>query len=87
MRLKIVGPIIHEGIPRDFYVTREHVEKYGYTTKCPRCRVLIRGGKPTQSHSKVCRERIRKFILEDPEEAELLRKIEEKRDESIAKEN
>ena len=50
----VEGPTVYDSIPRDFYVTAEHVQKFGFTTKCPRCRTLLRGGKPTQSHSKAC---------------------------------
>ena len=82
---KAEGPTVYDGIPRDFYVTAEHVVKFGYTAKCPRCRTLMRGGKSTQSHSKVCRERIRDCMKDDPEDAETLKKVSEKRDEHIAR--
>jgi len=78
-------PKMYESIPRDFYVTQEHVQRSGYTQRCPRCRVLLRGGKATQSHSKQCRERIRKCIQESPDDAEGLRKVEERRDEHFAR--
>jgi hypothetical protein len=78
-------PNMYDGIPRDFYVTAEHVQKFGFTTKCPRCKVLMKGGKATQSHSQLCRERIRKCMREDPEDAEVLRKVEERRNEHISK--
>jgi hypothetical protein len=34
-------PVMQEAIPRDFYVKAHHVEKYGYTKQCPRCRVML----------------------------------------------
>jgi len=46
---------------------------------------LVKGGKPTQSHSKVCRERIRECLKDNPEDAELLKKVDDRRDEHISR--
>ena len=40
-------------IPRNFYITKEHLTKYGYSQDCPGCKSLLRGrrGKLTIQHA------------------------------------
>ena len=46
-----------EYAPRRLRITRQDVEKFGYTVSCPGCRAVNRG-LPAQSHSEDCRKRI-----------------------------
>ena len=47
-----------EGVPREIYIRREHLSKYGYTEGCMKCRSIREGFQITRGHSSLCRERI-----------------------------
>ena len=77
-------PVARLVVPRDFIIKQEYLETFGYSEDCGRCRVLSKGGKPTQHHTKKCRERIRK-LLEESEQATILTRATERQNEYIAK--
>ena len=43
-------------IPRNFYITKEHLTKYGYSQDCPGCKSLLRGT-TRQAHNTAYRRR------------------------------
>ena len=50
--------------PRDFYISKEDAEKYGYTRGCGGCTSWTRG-LARQPHTPECRERFRKAMADD----------------------
>ena len=38
-----------EGAPRDVYITKEHIVKFGYTASCIKCRGMREGSKSTEA--------------------------------------
>ena len=70
-------------MPRDFNISQDHLEKFGYSEDCGRCRVLKRGGKPTMHHTKNCRDRIRQSI-EASGKDEVLKRANSRQDEYVA---
>ena len=49
--------------PKSFQISREDLEKFGYTDGCAACRAILRGRFNRQSHGERCRERMRKELL------------------------
>ena len=49
--------------PKSFQISREDLEKFGYTEGCVACRAILRGKFNRQSHGERCRERLRKELL------------------------
>ena len=43
-------------IPRNFYITNEHLTQYGYSQDCPGCKSLLRET-TRQAHNTACRRR------------------------------
>ena len=52
-------------IPRNFYITKEHLTKYGYSQDCPGCKSLLRGT-TRQAHNTACRRRFEREAADDP---------------------
>ena len=78
------GPVFERVVvPRDFNIMKEHLETFGYSEDCGRCRVLSHGGNPSMHHTKKCRERIRKCLTESGK-SEVLRRAEDRQSEYIA---
>ena len=73
-------------VPKNLYVLRADVEKYGYTDGCPACTDLHLGGKvrPGFPHSSECRERIFEMLQKDQNQGAQarLQRYMDKRDES-----
>jgi hypothetical protein len=67
-----------EGAPRDVYITKEHIVKFGYTASCIKCRAIREGFQVTRGHSSLCRERIMEALRSDDGSKELLEKAEAK---------
>ena len=55
--------------PRGMPVLRQHLTKFGYTDRCLKCRMIRTGdtSRPSEGHSKACRERIREESMRDLE--------------------
>ena len=68
-----------EGAPRDVYITKEHIVKFGYTATCIKCRGMREGFKVNRAHSSICRDRILKALEGDDEYKETLEKNDEKK--------
>ena len=46
-------------MPRSMKITKAVIEKFGYSTRCLRCRAMSQGDtRTTRAHSRECRERI-----------------------------
>ena len=54
---------VPEIVPRNFYIKAKDFEEHGYTSGCPGCASLIRGG-ARRGHAKECRKRM-EDILKD----------------------
>ncbi len=55
-------------VPRGVRITKEMLEKFGYSSRCPKCRAMERNAPhPTAGHSKECRQRVEKLLKADPE--------------------
>ena len=67
-----------EGAPREVYITKEHIVKFGYTSSCLKRRAMREGFQVTRGHSSLCRERIMEALRSDEDSKELLEKNEEK---------
>ena len=66
--------------PRNFYITKEHLTKYGYSQDCPGCKSLFRGT-TRQAHNTACRRRFEWEAANDPK----VRRAIEKQNEFLAK--
>ena len=67
-------------IPRNFYITKEHLTKYGYSQDCPGCKSVLRET-TRQAHNTACRRRFEKEAANDPK----VRRAIEKQNEFLAK--
>ncbi len=56
-------------LPRGMLVRRKHVEKFGFTEKCRKCRAIREGDltQPTLGHSEACRQRMHAMAKDDDE--------------------
>ena len=54
-----------EAVPRRAYITKEDVEKHGYSAECPGCPTILRGTS-RQGHSEGCRKRIEEKMKDEP---------------------
>ena len=61
-------------IPRRMYITAKDVTKHGHSEGCKGCNAIKKGRAP-QSHSKECRMRIEKAVMEDPETTARMDKV------------
>ena len=61
---------------RDFRITRQILERYGYSDDCPGCRGQQNPGLPGRSDTAECRGRLEQAMLQD----ERLRRVLEERD-------
>ena len=59
-------PEVPEAIVRKMYIRKADIVKYGETPRCIGCRCAILG-KPLQSYTSACRERIEGRLLETDE--------------------
>ena len=57
-----------EPLPRRTMVTDTELQKYGYTARCPGCRARQLGLPAKKGHNEICRDRIEKLMLEDPDD-------------------
>ena len=80
-------PAPREVPPQDVYITRKDLRDYGYTNKCRKCQAIKRGDNSlaSRSHDSECRERIKKAMIEDDMRKEKLQKVEDKKNEYIAR--
>lgn len=60
-------------VPRRACITREDVQKYGYSAKCPGCLAILRGT-ARQGHSEGCRRRLEEEMKEEAKVEEAKRK-------------
>ena len=74
------------GVPRDFYVTKQHLRKYGYTASCTKCRSLRENFATTKGHSGQCRERLREAMRNDEGGKGDLERAEERQNKYLARE-
>ena len=51
--------------PREVYITKEHIVKFGYTSSCLKCRAMREGFQVTRGRSSLCRERIMEALRSD----------------------
>jgi len=80
-----VEPTARKVIPRDFKIKQEHLNKFGYSEDCGRCRGLRRGVTPSMAHTKECRDRVR-GLIEDSGESETLARAVLRRNEFLSEE-
>ena len=67
-------------IPKNFYITKEHVNKYGSSQDCPGCKPFVRWSK-RQAHNSACRRRFEREAAIDPKVGRAI----EKQNEFLAK--
>ena len=79
-------PEVPEAIVRRMYIRKVVIEKYGETPGCAGCR-RIALGKPLQSHTAVCRERIESRLRETEERQQRLEKADGRVTEEIVQES
>ena len=60
-----------EGVPREIYIRREHLSKYGYTEGYMKCRSIRESFQITRLHSSSCRERICEHMKSEGNVADL----------------
>ena len=60
------NPEIPESIARRMYIKKTDIEKFGETDGCLGCRNIMLG-KPLQSHTQACRDRIEGHLRESEE--------------------
>ena len=63
--------------PRRFRITREDIEKVGYSDGCMGCNAM-RASKPAQRHSEYCRRRVQEDLKGTEEGRQRLEKAEER---------
>ena len=57
----------YQAVPRNVYIAKEDLERWGYTVGCPGCKSILRGT-TRQGHSEACRRRIENAIaLDNPD--------------------
>ena len=65
------GPEMPPSLSRDMPVQKRHLDRYGYTDKCWKCRHMRSGDDSAEvkarAHSIACRDRIREAAIKDPE--------------------
>ena len=73
--------------PRRAKLTKDVVERYGFTAGCPKCRSWEQGevGSTTIGHSAKCRERLEDLMKEDPVFKERLDRAETRINETLAR--
>ena len=74
------------GVPRDFYVTKQHLKKHGYTASCLKCRSIRENFPTTKGHSSQCRERLREALKSDVSASGDLARVEERQNKYLARE-
>ena len=62
------GPDGRRYAPRDFKITQERCEKYGYTIRCDGCTWMENKLGPRRAHTEECRNRFKKLMQEDDED-------------------
>ena len=62
-----------ERVPREIYIRREHLSKYGYTEGSMKCRSIRESFQITRLHSSSCRERICEHMKSEGSVADLLK--------------
>ena len=67
-----------EGVPREIYIRREHLSKYGFTEGGMKCRSIREGFQITRVHSSLCRERICEKLKSEGNVADLQKTDERK---------
>ena len=74
--------IQHDTTVRNFRITQKHLEDYGFTAECPKCRASLEGGKTDGiSHSDVCRIRIEGKMAQDEKVQAVCEKVKETKEE------
>ena len=71
---------------RQFLITRAHVERFGATEGCPKCRAIVNGAEtqPTRAHNQVCRTRMERLLQENPKLRLRVAASDRRRDEYLA---
>ena len=62
---------------RNFRITKQLLQKYGYTPGCKGCDAAL-GGRDARAHDEECRERIEAAMEEDPEDNRRIRQRDER---------
>jgi len=80
-----VAPAREDPAPRQLYVRRRDIDRYGVTVGCPGCQSISTGG-VQQPHSAVCRERVRAELLRSGDDGAIdrIRRTEEAIDQHLA---
>ena len=78
-------PEVPEAVSRRMYIKKSDILKFGKTEGCIGCRNIMLG-KPIQSHTAVCRERIESKLRETDEGQERLSKANDRMSEAIMRE-
>ena len=71
-----------EAIPRRVYITRQTLEKYGYTPECAGCSTAFLGGTGV-NHTEFCRMRIESAMKDDTADRHRVRNAERKAGEFV----
>jgi len=80
-------PQVHESAPHGVYIRPEELRDYGYTDACQKCRAMKRGDMSLsgRSHSKECKERIRKAMAENDKHKEKVQAADDRKNEFLAR--
>ena len=55
---RLPRPLVEESAPRQLYIRKAELDKYGYTPGCPRCEDTRAGKKTASTHTEACRKKI-----------------------------
>lgn len=79
-------PVDQPAAPRAAQITKEMLDKVGYTPSCAKCRAVRNGWRNTAGHSKHCREEVERKLREDEQYKDKFAKADERRDNFLAEE-
>ena len=80
-------PQVHESAPHGVYIRPEELREYGYTDACQKCRAMKRGDTSLagRSHSKECKERIRRAMAESDKHKQKVKAADDRKNEFLAR--
>ena len=61
---RIIVVNTRQAAPREFYIQKKDLERFGHTRGCAGCRTMVQGG-TRQAHTTECRERFRRLMQDE----------------------
>ena len=83
----LLGPDPFRPIPRAFRITKDMLEKHGYSDRCVKCRMMRQGlQQGTMGHSVECRKRMEALVAKDEEYQSRLEQANARKNQYLAEE-